>query len=312
MFSRAFLVIAGLVSLSGVVHHPASAAPIRLEPASDWQLREYDDKCRMIRTFGKGENETTLWIDKGGPGPGINLTLIGRPVRNPYGAYVRVGFAPGEAVDRNFITANSSKGRPVLGLFGVQPVSLLADKAPGAQSVTSQDEESVDLTAAATAEFASTETLKKRYAAITALEVSGAVNDPLALELDGVLGMAEALFNCTTQLNKRLSRNPAEEGGLAKEVTALDAEVWAQKIKENYPAHLLRAEQQGTVAVRLTVNKEGRASFCEVTGFNGPASFNETACLQLLRHARFNPALDAKGDPVSSFYSTRVTYKLNK
>ena len=66
------------------------------------------------------------------------------------------------------------------------------------------------------------------------------------------------------------------------------------------------------MAVRLTVNKEGRASFCEVTGYSGPVSFNETACLQLLRHARFDPARNAEGNPVSSFYSTRITYRLNK
>lgn len=310
MVARNLSIIAGLGVLLGAVQ-PATAAPLRLEPASGWELREYDDKCRMIRTFGSGENETTLWIDKGGPGPGLNLTLIGRPVRSPYGAYIRVGFAPGQPVDRNFITATSSKGRPVLALFGVQPVSLLAEKADDEAPAATQGEESVDLAQAAAAEYASEDTLKKRYAAITALELSGAVIDPLALELDRVLPMAEELFTCAAELTKRLSHNPAAEGGMAKGVRTVDEAVWAQKIQENYPVHLLQAEQQGTVAVRLTVSKDGRATFCEVTGFSGPASFNETACLQLLRHARFDPARDASGAPVASFYSTRITYKLN-
>lgn len=310
MFARPFLVIAGAAALvAGVT--PASAAPIRLKPTSDWKLLQYDDKCRMTRTFGEGENETTLWLDKGGPGPGMNITVIGRPVRSPYGAYVRVGFAPGEPVDRNFITATSSKGRPVLGLFGVQPVSQAAEKPEGEAPAAVQGEESVDFAEASVAEFASIETLKKRYAAITALELSGALIDPLTLELDGVFPMADRLFVCTTELSKQLARKPLVEGGAAKGVTTVDAASWAAKIQENYPAHLLRAEQQGTVAVRLTVNKEGRASFCEVTGYSGPASFNETACLQLLRHARFDPARDASGAPVAAFYSTRITYKLN-
>ena len=63
--------------------------------------------------------------------------------------------------------------------------------------------------------------------------------------------------------------------------------------------------------MRLTIDKVGAPTFCEVTGYSGPASFNDTACLQLLRHARFAPATNAAGDPVASFYSTRITYRLN-
>lgn len=310
MFARYFLIIAGATGLFGATE-PASAAPIRLEPASDWELREYDDKCRVIRTFGSDENELTLWIDKGGPGPGVNLTLIGRPVRSPYGAYVRVGFVPGEAVDRNFITASSSKGRPVLGLFGVLPVSLRAEPEGGEDKADAEGEEIVNLTQGSASGVATEETLKRRYAAITSLELSGAVIDPITLELDRVLPMADDLFKCAAALSQRLSRNPAAEGGLARGVRTVDEASWARQIQENYPAHLWQSEQQGSVAVRLTVNKEGRASFCEVTGFSGPASFNETACLELLRHARFSPAMDIEGNPVASFYSTRITYRLN-
>lgn len=310
MHTRPLPVLATVALLLGATS-PATAEPLRLKPSTGWELREYDDKCRMIRTFGEGEDELTLWIDKGGPGPGVNLTLIGRPVRSPYGAYIRVGFAPGEPVDRNFITATSSKGRPVLGLFGVQPVSQMAEKSEDEPPPTKPGEEIFDMAAAVVAEFASIDTLKKRYAAITALELSGAVIDPITLELDRVLPMGDQLFTCATQLAKRLTRNPVEEGGLAKAATTVDPASWAQTIQENYPAHLVRAEQQGTVAVRLTINKEGRPTFCEVTAYSGPASFNDTACLQLLRHAKFAAASDAAGKPVASFYSTRITYRLD-
>lgn len=310
MVARASLIIAGLgllLSAAGT----ASAEPLRLEPSSDWQLREYDDKCRMIRDFGEGEDALTLWIDKGGPGPGVNITLIGRPVRSPYGAYIRVGFAPGEQVERNFITAKSSIGRPVLGLFGVQPVSLLADsEAATAKPAGEEKDESVDLAAAVASEYVDEATLRKRYAAIEALELAGGVIDPVTLELDRMLPMMQELMDCTRELTQRLAKDLSAEGGTP--VRTVDEAIWAAKIQENYPAHLVRAEQQGTVAVRLTVNKEGNPTFCEVTGNSGPVSFNDTACLQLLRHARFSPATDAAGNPVASFYSTRITYRLNQ
>lgn len=306
---RAFLVIAAIAS--AVAPMAASAEPIKLKPRSDWDLREYDDKCRMIRTFGSGEDELTLWVDKGGPGPGVNLTLIGRAVRNPYGAFVRVGFAPGEPVERNFITATSSKGRPVLGLFGVQPVSLLPDTAEAATGQKRSGEETVDFADAALTGQASEATMRQRYEAITSLEMSGAIIDAITLELDGFLPMMVDLLGCTTKLRERLAR-VGNGDGTGTGVRTKDEALWSQKIAANYPSHLLRAEQQGTVAVRLTVNKDGKPTFCEVTAFDGPASFNDTACLQLLRHAVFEPAKDAAGNPVVGFFSTRITYQLNK
>lgn len=310
MVARALLILAGLGSMVGA-NGAAVAKPLRLAPSSDWQLREYDDKCRMIREFGEGEDALTLWIDKGGPGPGVNLTLVGRPVRSPYGAYILVGFAPGEPVERNFITATSSKGRPVLGLFGVQPVSLLAEPASDTAVPETEGEESVDLTQSAASEFASEATLKRRYADITALELSGAVIDPVTLELDRVLPMTNDLMACTAALTARLAKDFTAGGGMGKGPQPVDAPIWAKKIQESYPRHLAQTEQQGSVAVRLTIDKQGAPTFCEVTAYSGPASFNDTACLQLLRHARFAPAPNAAGDPVASFYSTRITFRLN-
>jgi TonB family protein len=307
MVARALSILAGF-ALVATATAPVAAAPLRLAPTSDWQLRAYDDKCRMIREFGEGEDAMTLWIDKGGPGPGVNLTLIGRAVRSPYGAYVRVGFAPGEPVERNFITANSSKGRPVLGLFGVVPVSLLAESAAKEAAPATDAEESVDFAQAAATEFADEATLRKRFAAIEALELSGGVIDPVTLELDRFLPMSDDLMKCAMELTKRLSQDLVAAGG--KRVEPVDQQIWAAKIQENYPAHLARTGQQGTVAVRLTINKQGSPTFCEVTANSGPVSFNDTACLQLLRHARFSPATNADGEPVASFWSTRITYKL--
>ena len=237
MVARAFLSLAGLGLIVGA-NGAAAAKPLRLAPSSGWELREYDDKCRMIRTFGEGEDALTLWIDKGGPGPAVNLTLVGRPVRSPYGAYIRVGFAPGEQVDRNFITATSSKGRPVLGLFGVQPVSLLEVPAKDAATPETEDEgegegeESVDLTQSAASAFASEATLKRRYADITALELSGAVIDPVTVELDRVLPMANDLMACAAALTARLSQDFRAGGGMGNSPKPVDAEIWAKKIKK--------------------------------------------------------------------------------
>gem|GEM_PF-5566791 len=63
--------------------------------------------------------------------------------------------------------------------------------------------------------------------------------------------------------------------------------------------------------MRLTVNAQGKASFCEAIEYTGSATFADTACLQLLRHATFEPARGADGEARSGFFQTRVIYHTN-
>jgi protein TonB len=86
---------------------------------------------------------------------------------------------------------------------------------------------------------------------------------------------------------------------------------WAARIQENYPARALREEIEGTVGVRVTVTADGRASGCSVTSSSGSDILDTAACQGMERYARFDPALDAAGNPTTDTYSTRITYKLN-
>jgi protein TonB len=86
---------------------------------------------------------------------------------------------------------------------------------------------------------------------------------------------------------------------------------WAARIQENYPARALREEIEGTVGVRVTVTADGRASGCSVTASSGSDILDAAACQGMERYARFDPALDAAGNPTTDTYSTRITYKLN-
>lgn len=86
---------------------------------------------------------------------------------------------------------------------------------------------------------------------------------------------------------------------------------WAARIQENYPARALREEIEGTVGVRVTVTPDGRATGCSVTSSSGSDILDAAACAGMERYARFEPALDAAGNPTNGSYSTRITYKLN-
>ncbi len=86
---------------------------------------------------------------------------------------------------------------------------------------------------------------------------------------------------------------------------------WARRIQENYPARALREETQGTVGVTVTVDGSGRVSGCRVTRSSGSSILDDAACKGMERYARFNPALDAAGNPTTGSYSTAIVYRLD-
>lgn len=287
------------------------AETLELQPTSDWKLREYDDKCRVSRTFGEGEDRVTLWLFKGGPSRFINITAIGRPFRNPYGARVTVGFSPREPLSRGYISSTSSKGRPVISLFGVSVVSYQSAETADAVSKDAEKEERVDLSSARLGEQATVDEIATRYAAIQSLNLSGALVQKVSLKTGPLTDVLSLFAECIEGMPKRRAASSEIGNGKSQSAKTIGEREWAMQISADYPAHLLREMKQGGVGVRVQVSPKGRATFCEVTSHYGPAGFNDSACLAMMRHSRFEPALDANGEPIWGSYSTRITYRIN-
>jgi len=85
---------------------------------------------------------------------------------------------------------------------------------------------------------------------------------------------------------------------------------WVRRIIEDYPSRALRQEEEGTVGVRVTVGTNGKVSACSVTSSSGSSILDEAACRSMQRYARFEPALNDAGNPISGSWSTRITYQI--
>jgi protein TonB len=96
----------------------------------------------------------------------------------------------------------------------------------------------------------------------------------------------------------------------AKGVTPKGQGSWAARIQENYPPRALREEREGRVGVRVTVGPDGRVSSCSVTSSSGSSDLDQAACDGMQRYARFNPAVDSAGNPMSDSWSTAIVYRL--
>ena len=85
---------------------------------------------------------------------------------------------------------------------------------------------------------------------------------------------------------------------------------WAARIQGDYPSSALRREEQGTVTMRITIGANGRVEACAVTGSSGSSALDDAACRGMQRYARYNPALNAAGDPIPDTTSQSIRYVL--
>ena len=86
---------------------------------------------------------------------------------------------------------------------------------------------------------------------------------------------------------------------------------WARRIQSNYPRRAEREGTEGNVGVSVTVGTDGRVASCSVTSSSGSSDLDSAACDGMTRYARFNPALDQAGNPITDTYRTTIVYQLN-
>ena len=80
----------------------------------------------------------------------------------------------------------------------------------------------------------------------------------------------------------------------------------------DYPSRALREEREGTSGFRVTIGTDGRVTDCQITSSSGHADLDAAACENIRRRARFTPASDSDGQPITDSYSNRVRWVIPK
>lgn len=78
----------------------------------------------------------------------------------------------------------------------------------------------------------------------------------------------------------------------------------------DYPSRALREEREGAAEAHLTISVEGRPTACSIYSSSGHPDLDTATCSNLMRRARFNPALDAEGQPTTGAYASRVSWRI--
>lgn len=79
---------------------------------------------------------------------------------------------------------------------------------------------------------------------------------------------------------------------------------------EDYPAEAARNREQGAVGFRLSIGADGRVQSCAVVRSSGSALLDATTCRLMTTRVRYNPATDARGNPVPDVSEGRIVWRL--
>ncbi|WP_171012762.1 MULTISPECIES: TonB family protein [unclassified Sphingomonas] len=128
---------------------------------------------------------------------------------------------------------------------------------------------------------------------------------PLRLEF-GSLGKPLAeMRKCMDALVTSWGYDAAQQAAGLRPVSAITSPGgWLNS--GDYPAGALFGGHNGLVQIRLDVDPEGKVAGCFVLARTSPDDFADITCRNVARRAKLQPALDAQGKPMRSFWVVKV------
>jgi hypothetical protein len=115
------------------------------------------------------------------------------------------------------------------------------------------------------------------------------------------------MHECTQALVRSWGYDPLVQGTLSK--PASPKGIPGNWIKPgDFPNSALRQGHNGLVNFRLDVDAFGTVTACHVLRRTSPDDFGNLTCNLIVQRAQMSPALDAKGNPVKSYFINSVRW----
>lgn len=284
-----------LIGLSSPVNAQDKNAPVTLDPTSHWNVNFAEDKCRLSRTFSDGENQHLLFIEQASPSSEFGFVVAGpafkkfkRPDRitTQFGTLDPVEDHPPMLGDTESVGA--SLIYPSMVFFEAPDDNTTANEDPKTYSLPRLDVELADSTHSITIKQG-----KRRVIFNT-----------------GNLGEAVRVMN-------ECGLSFVEDWGLDRiaHETMVRAPNWsnqnaiARRIQAVYPRQALRRGENGIFRLRVIVEADGSVSECVINSATVTESLDSPACKEM-DDAKFEPALNAEGKPMRSFFVTNIIYRI--
>jgi hypothetical protein len=276
-----------------------SKKPLVLNPSSAWYVNYANDSCRLGRQFGAGDDMVYAFFDRYGPGEYFRLTLVGKPVRPPVQkAEAAIRFGPEEQEQKLYFMEGSLDKVPAL-LFGSGRVAPPSDAEQAAIDKRNADDEWIDLAPVSDV----------RLKAIKYLTIGKPLRRSVTLETGSMRAAFAATDKCINNLMTTWGIDVEKHKNLKRPATPKQSPGrWV--VSSDYPLNMLSAGQPAVVEFRLSVGADGIPTACHIQSTTRPKEFDDAVCKSVMRRARFDPALDAQGQPLASYYRNTVRFQI--
>lgn len=292
--------------LPGVASADEDEGPLVLAPSSQWHLNYADDSCRMVRLFGEGDDKSAFVIERYEPGDSFFMLVGGKRLRAPRYVDTTFHFGPdGLEYDGPSQDGDFGDYSPALMVSGMH---LFAPPDDDLEYQSYNEHFDPEKEAQDTDVFGQ-EFSVAQEAAISWLEIRRGRARPIRLELGSMGPPMAAMRKCTDELLAHWGIDLEAHRGLTRAVVPKESPArWV--LPRDYPLNLLSRGAQGLVQFRLSVGADGRPTQCHIQQSTRPEGFDKAVCDALMRRAHFEPAQDAEGRPIASYWRNTVRFEI--
>lgn len=285
-------ILTPLACLAVLAAAPSRAEPVVIQPSSPWNVDFGDDKCRLARFFGEGEYRHLLSFEMYWPDVGAGMMVAG-PAMKP--------FASLRQTDLQFYAAQAPREtEPFGGRAGEYGDALIYSSVRLTESGSPQESyEDVETS------LPGLDTAFGEKAGFVRLKQGRA---EIRLET-GPMGKAFELLNqCTLGLVESWGLDPEKHRTLTRMARWTNSRALVRRIQESYPIAALSTGEQGILRMRVIVSETGTVESCTLLKSTVTRNLDSPAC-KFMQRATFEPALDAEGKPMRSYFVTSITYR---
>ena len=287
------ILLALIVTISSPV---VARPPVTLSPSTAWTVDYDDDSCRLMRIFGNGEDKTAFFFERYEPSTSQFMLVAGKPLR-PFRSedIVQLQLAPGMGTFEIRVRHGD--------LGQLSPAIMTELKFIDESGKQPENAERLRTYAQIDAEDA------ERFANVDSLVVGLRGKEKLVLRLGDMAEPMAALRDCTRELLNHWGIDVARHETMTRRVAEVSgAKNWLSSV--DYPKGALHLGQEGMVQFRLMVDETGKPTSCHIQQSTRPKEFDEATCRAMMARARFEPALDADGVSMPSYFVKLARFRI--
>lgn len=287
---RTVLALSVLTVLFGT---PAAAEPVVLKPAGPWNLDVSDNRCRLNRLFGEPGDQHLLAFEQYYPSTGTGFFITG-PRFKPFssGARTELWLFQGQ---EPMVSAPFTGKVEDFGPAVIYRSIRFDGKTPSTETIDNPDGSGIPHLSSPPPQARSITVAQDKYV--------------VTLESGPLSGALAALNRCSEDLIYSWGLDLERHRTASRRAVLQNREALNRRLAEKFPIGLARNAQQAIYQMRVIVSPEGKVEQCQLVSVNPDETAQSPVC-KLMEKAQFDPALDAAGLPMRSYYATTLTYEI--